>query len=72
MDVSWVNIEFDLDKMKLFDKGSDPSIDKIVIGSDTIKIYYNQMSKREKNYIHVILINNLIGYEYPVVRGESI
>jgi len=72
MDVSWVNIEFDLDKMKLFDKGSDPSIDKIVIGSDTIKIYYNQMSKREKNYIHVILIKNLIGYEYPVVRGESI
>ena len=72
MDVSWVNIEFDLDKMKLFDKGSDPSIDKIVIGSDTIKIYYNQKSKREKNYIHVILINNLIGYEYPVVRGESI
>ena len=72
MDVSWVNIEFALDKMKMFDIGADPSIDRIVIGSDTIKIYYNQMSKREKNYIHGILINNLIGYEYPVVRCESI
>ena len=72
MDVSWVNIEFALDNMKMFDIGADPSIDRIVIGSDTIKIYYNQMSEREKIYIQVILINNLIGYEYPVVRGEGI
>ncbi len=72
MDVSWVNIEFKIDKLKLYDKAVDPSIDRISIGSDTIKINYNQLSKREENYIQVILINNLLGYEYPVVRGEGI
>ena len=72
MDVNWVNIEFELGKKEEYDRKSDQSIDKISIGSTTIKIYFNQMSKREENYIKVILIENLLGYEYPVVRGESI
>jgi uncharacterized protein (DUF736 family) len=72
MDVSWVNIEFEMDKIKMYDSKADPSIDRIVIGSETIKITYNQTSKRGENYIQVILIENLLGYEYPVVRGEGI
>lgn len=72
MDVNWVNIEFELDKLKEYNRKSDQSIDRISIGSSTIKIYFNHMSKREENYIKVILIENLLGYEYPVVRGESI
>ena len=72
MDVSWVNIEFELDKLKMFDQRLDTSIDRIVIGSETIKITYNQTSKRGENYVQVILIENLLGYEYPIVRGEGI
>ena len=72
MDVNWVNIEFELGKVEEYDRKSDRSIDRISIGSTTIKIFFNQMSKREENYIRVILIDNLLGYEYPVVRGESI
>ena len=72
MDVSWINIEFELGKLEEYDRKSDQSIDRISIGTTTIKIFYNQMSKREENYIRVILIENLLGYEYPVVRGESI
>ncbi|WP_048190907.1 hypothetical protein [Methanobacterium sp. SMA-27] len=72
MDVNWVNIEFELGKVEEYDRKSDQSIDRISIGSTTIKIFYNLMSKREENYIRVILIDNLLGYEYPVVRGESI
>jgi hypothetical protein len=72
MDVSWVNLEFEMDKKKMYDARSDPSIDRIVIGSETIKITYNQTSKREERYIRVILIENLLGYEYPIVRGEGI
>jgi uncharacterized protein (DUF736 family) len=72
MDVSWVNVEFEMDKIKMYDSKADPSIDRIVIGSETIKITYNQTSKRGENYIQVILIENLLGYEYPVVRGEGI
>ena len=72
MDVSWVNIEFEIDKEKKYVRDTDPSIERIVIGSDTIKINYNQMSKKKENYTRVILIDNLLGYEYPVVRGEGI
>ncbi len=72
MDVSWVNVEFEMDKVKVYDKNADPSIERIVIGSETIKVYYNQKSKRGETYMSVILINNLLGYEYPVVRGEGI
>ena len=72
MDVNWVNIEFELGKVEEYDRKSNQSIDRISIGSTTIKIFYNKMSKREDNYIRVILIENLLGYEYPVVRGESI
>ena len=72
MDVSWVNIEFEIYKEKMYDRDTDPSIERIVIGSDTIKINYNQMSKKKENYTRVILIDNLLGYEYPVVRGEGI
>lgn len=72
MDVSWVNIEFEIDKEKMYDRDTDPSIERIVIGSDTIKINYNQMSEKKENYTRVILIDNLLGYEYPVVRGEGI
>jgi len=72
MDVSWINIEFELGKLEEYNKKSDQSIDRISIGTTTIKIFYNQMSKREENHIRVILIENLLGYEYPIVRGESI
>ena len=72
MDVNWVNIEFELGKVEEYDRKSDQNIERISIGSTTIKIFYNQMSKRQENYIRVILIENLLGYEYPVVRGESI
>jgi hypothetical protein len=30
------------------------------------------MSEKKENYTRVILIDNLLGYEYPVVRGEGI
>jgi hypothetical protein len=72
MDVTWVNLEYEMDREKMFDARSDSSIDRIVIGSETIKITYNQMSKREEKYIRVILIENLLGYEYPIIRGEGI
>ena len=72
MDVSWVNLEFEIEKEKMYDARSDSSIDRIVIGSDTIKITYNQMSSRKEKFIRVILIENLLGYEYPIVRGEGI
>ena len=72
MDVTWINLEFEMDREKMFDARSDSSIDRIVIGSETIKITYNQMSKREEKYIRVILIENLLGYEYPIIRGEGI
>lgn len=72
MDVSWVNVEFEMDSLKMYDRRVDTSIDRIVIGSETIKITYNQTSKREENYVKVILIENLLGYEYPIVRGEGI
>ena len=72
VDVSWVNLEFEIDKEKMYDARSDSSIDRIVIGSDTIKITYNQMSSRKEKFIRVILIENLLGYEYPIVRGEGI
>jgi hypothetical protein len=72
MDVSWINIEFEMDKVKMIDKRADTSIERITIGSDSIKINYNQMSKRKENYVQVILLENLVGYEYPVVRGEGI
>jgi len=72
MDVSWVNLEFEIDKEKLYDARSDSSIDRIVIGSESIKITYNQMSEKKEKYIRVILIDNLLGYEYPIVRGEGI
>ena len=72
MDVTWVDLEFELDKKKMYDARSDSSIDRIVIGSETIKITYNQMSERQEKFIRVILIDNLLGYEYPIVRGEGI
>ena len=72
MDVSWVKLEFEIDREKLYDVVPDSSIDRIVIGSETIKITYNQMSKRQEKYIRVVLIDNLLGYEYPIVRGEGI
>jgi hypothetical protein len=72
VDVSWVNLEFEIEKEKMYDARSDSSIDRIVIGSDTIKITYNQMSSRKEKFIRVILIENLLGYEYPIVRGEGI
>jgi hypothetical protein len=72
MDVGWVYIEFEQGKVVEYNRKSDQSIDRISIGTSTIKIYFNNMSKREENYIQVILIDNLLRYEYPVVRGESI
>lgn len=72
MDVSWINVELEMDKKKMYDKRVDTSIERIVIGSETIKITYNPTSKRGENYIQVILIENLLGYEYPIVRGEGI
>ena len=72
MDVSWVNVQYDIDNKEMFDKISDNSIDRISIGSETIKIFYNEMSKMEKTYIKVIIIENIFGYEYPTIRGEGI
>ena len=72
MDVSWVNIEFEIGTEKEYNQRADPAIERIVIGTETIKINYNQMSKKKENYTRVILIDNLLGYEYPVVRGEGI
>ena len=72
MDVSWVNIQYDVDKEKMYDSIFDNSIDKISIGSETIKIFYNQKSKREVSFLKIIIINSLQGYEYPIVRGKGI
>ena len=72
MDVSWVNVQFDFDNEVMFDKTLDKGIERISIGSDTIKIFYNESSKREATYLKVIIINSIIGYEYPTVRGEGI
>jgi hypothetical protein len=72
MDVSWVNVQFDFNNEVMFDKIFDKGIDRISIGSDTIKIFYNESSKRESTYLKVIIINSIIGYEYPTVRGEGI
>jgi len=72
MDVSWVNIQYDMDKEKMYDSIFDKSIDKISIGSETIKIFYNQESKREKTFLKIIIINSIMGYEYPIVRGKGI
>jgi hypothetical protein len=72
MDVTWVNVQYDKDNDKMFDSIFDNSIERISIGSETIKIYYNQESKRNETYVKIILINNIAGYEYPVVRGKGI
>ncbi len=72
MDVSWVNIEFQIGTEIEYNLRAYPAIERIVIGTETIKINFNQMSKRVEVYTEVILIENLGGYEYPVVRGEGI
>ncbi|UTB33027.1 MAG: hypothetical protein NKF70_01775 [Methanobacterium sp. ERen5] len=72
MDVAWTNIQYDKDNDKLYDSKSDNSIERISIGSETIKIYYNQESERKETYVKIILINNIAGYEYPIVRGRGI
>lgn len=72
MDVSWVNIQYDVDKEKMYDSIFDKSIDRISIGSETIKIFYNHESNREETFLKIIIINNLQGYEYPIVRGKGI
>jgi hypothetical protein len=72
MDVTWVNVQYDKDNNKMYDSISDKSIERISIGSETIKIYYNQESERKETYVNIILINNITGYEYPIVRGRGI
>jgi hypothetical protein len=72
MDVSWVNLILEFNKEKTYDARSDQSIERIVISSETIKITYNQTSDKEERYIRVIHIDNLLGYEYPIIRGEGI
>lgn len=72
MDVAWVNVQYDKDSDKQYNSISDNSIERISIGSETIKIYYNQESERKETYVKIILINNIIGYEYPIVRGRGI
>ncbi len=72
MDVSWVNLILEINNEKTYDARSDQSIDRIVIGSETIKITYNLSSDKEEKYIRVIHMDNLLGYEYPIVRGEGI
>jgi len=72
MDVTWVNIQYDKDNKKMYDSMSDKSIERISIGSETIKIYYNQESEKHETYVKIILINNITGYEYPIVRGRGI
>lgn len=72
MDVTWVNIQYDITNEKMYDSIFDNSIERISIGSETIKIYYNQESKRQDSYVKIILIQNITGYEYPIVRGRGI
>lgn len=72
MDVAWVNVQYDKDSEKLYNSISDNSIERISIGSETIKIYYSQESERKETYVKIILINNIAGYEYPIVRGRGI
>ncbi len=72
MDVSWVNVQYDINKEEKYDLMVDKSIDKISIGTETIKIFYNQESKREETFIKIIMIDNLFAYEYPTVRGRGI
>lgn len=72
MDVSWVNVQYAIDKEVMYDSIFEKSIDRISIGSETIKIFYNQDSVREETYLKIIMINNLLGYEYPTVRGKGI
>ena len=44
VDVSWVNLSLEIDNEKTYDARSENlSIDRIVIGSETIKITYNQI-----------------------------
>ena len=72
MDVTWVNVQYDIDNEKMYDGISDNTIERISIGSETIKIYYNQESVRNETYVKIILISNIAGYEYPIVRGRGI
>ena len=72
MDVAWVNVQYDKDSDKQYNSVSDKSIERISIGSETIKIYYTQESERNETYVKIILINNIAGYEYPIVRGRGI
>ncbi|MTK63192.1 MAG: hypothetical protein F8N15_01295, partial [Methanobacterium sp.] len=72
MDVAWVNVQYDTNNEKMYDSMFDSSIERISIGSETIKVYYNQESKRKETYVKIILINHIAGYEYPVVRGRGI
>ena len=72
MDVAWVNVQYDKDSEKQYNSISDNSIERISIGSETIKIYYTQESERNETYVKIILINNIAGYEYPIVRGRGI
>ncbi len=72
MDVTWVNVQYDKDSDKQYNSVSDKSIERISIGSETIKIYYTQESERNETYVKIILINNIAGYEYPIVRGRGI
>jgi hypothetical protein len=72
MDVAWVNVQYDKNSEKQYNSISDNSIERISIGSETIKIYYSQESERKETYVKIILINNIAGYEYPIVRGRGI
>lgn len=72
MDVTWVNVQYDKDNEKMYDGTSDSTIERISIGSETIKIYYNHESERHESYVRIILINNIVGYEYPIIRGRGI
>ena len=72
MDVTWVNIQYDKDSEKMYDITSDKSIERISIGSETIKVYYNAESEKHETYVKIILINRISGYEYPIIRGRGI
>jgi len=72
MDVTWVNVQYDINNEKMYESTSDKTIERISIGSETIKIYYNNESERHETYVKIILINNIAGYEYPIIRGRGI
>ena len=66
MDVEWVSLELEAGKAITIDKRVDKSISRINLGTKKITITYSRNSYRGEPYKRVVLISNLVSYEYPV------